>query len=226
MTRCRWFAALAVLAGMMAGTSAIAGAQAQSNPWWVDRFPPTAAEEFGDVELRENGRLSVQYPLVRFYGLAEHELFVLTGQDLLSFCAGHTPQSQELITYRADGEFVQRTPAGGSEIVTYVYDSGPIDGLPWLLNACSAWQEDGTPPPSPLATGFTTLRMNSNPNLPIWTSGDQATGFFRNGVSGVVTDAAGSEWELRTFVSFPLTGEEQGPPAFVRHEVDLVPLAQ
>lgn len=226
MSKFRWIVAIVALTGLIAGTSATAGAQDRSNPWWVDRFPPVAGDGFSEPELRENGRVSIQYPLLRFYGLAEHEMFVMTGMDLLSFCSGQAPQVQELITYREGGEFVQRTPAGGVEVPTYVYDTGPVDGFPWLLNNCEAWSVDGTPPPSPVASGFTTLRMNSNPDLPIWASGDQATGFFRNGVTGVVTDSDGNEWDLLAFASFPLTGEEQGPPAFVRHDVELTPAVE
>ena len=169
--------------------------------------------------------MSFEFPLSRFYGLAEHGMFVISGEDLLSFCAGNDPRGHELITYRAGGKFVTKTPAGGVELPTYVYDTGGIEGFPWMLMACEAWAVDGTPPPTPMATGFTTLRMRSNPDVPLWSAGDQPTGFYRNGLTGQVTDADGVVYDLRTFASFPITGEEQGPPAFVRHEVSLTAAA-
>lgn len=208
-------------------TNTVAGAQERTNPWWLDRNPvaPELADQVKILEVRPNGRVSFEFPLSRFYGLAEHGMFVISGEDLLSFCAGNEPRGHELITYRANGQYVTKTPAGGLEVATYVYDTGGVEGFPWMLMACEAWAVDGTPPPTPVATGFTTLRIRSNPDAPLWSAGDQPTGFYRNGLTGQVTDAAGVVHELRTFASFPLTGNEQGPPAFVRHEVSLTPVA-
>lgn len=208
--------------------SAMAGAQEQTNPWWLNRYPVASdlADQVQILEVRPNGRVSFEFPLSRFYGLAEHGMFVIAGEDLLSLCAWeYSPRGYELITYRAGGKFVTRTPVGGVELPTYVYDTGGMEGLSWAFMACDAWDADGTPPPTPMATGFTTLRIRSNPDVPLWSAGDQPPGFYRNGLTGQVTDADGAVYDLRTFASFPLTGEEQGPPDFVRHEVSLTAAA-
>lgn len=220
--------ALAVLTifGLVSISGATLAAQEQANPWWVDRFEvaPELAEHVEILEVRPNGRVSFELPLTRFYGLAEHDFVVIANEDLLSFCIGDVEKSQELITYRAGGKFVTKTAPGGIELPTYVYATGgAIDGLDFMFNACDAWADDGIAPPAPTYSGFTTLRVNSNPDIPMWASADQPTGVYRNGLRGVVSDSDGNQFDLSTFASFPLTGLEQGPPAFVRHEVAVTP---
>ncbi|MFT7649255.1 MAG: hypothetical protein ACI8Y4_004016 [Candidatus Poriferisodalaceae bacterium] len=133
----------------------------------------------------------------------ENPWWVDRWDDLLSFCSGDGEPTQELITYRAGGKFVARTAPGGIELPTYVYETGPVDGLPWMFGVCDAWANDGIAPPAPLYTGFTTLRVNSNPDIPMWASADQPTGHYRNGLRGVVSDSDGNQFDLSTFVSFP-----------------------
>ncbi len=209
--------------GLGVAGSSSAGAQ-DSNPWFVDRFE--VADEYGNdariLEVRANGRVVFEIPILHFYGLPFHDYGVVTGGDLLDFCTGDVPE-QELITYRQDGQFVSRTGPGGLQMPTYVYDKQGLDVFSFMFGACEAWFNDGTPLPQPIASGFTTLRELSNPDVPLWSQVGQPTGFHRNGVSGIVADADGNEFEVSTFVSFPLTGQEQGPPDFVRHEVSFTP---
>jgi hypothetical protein len=183
------------------------------------------ADDVEILEVRPNGRVSFEFPLSYFYGLAEHRLVAIAGEDLLSFCIGDVPKTHELVTYRASGQFVTTTAPGGIELPTYVYETGDVDGLPLMFGACEAWATDGIAPPAPLYSGFTTLRMRSNPDVPLWSSVEQPTGHYRNGLRGVVSDSDGNQFDLSTFVSFPLTGLEQGPPDFVRHEVTVTPSA-
>ncbi len=220
--------ALAVL--MIFGLVSVSGptlaAQEQENPWWVDRWEvaPDWDGHAEILEVRPNGRVSFEFPMTRFYGLAEHDFVVIANEDLLSLCIGEIEKSQELVTYRAGGKFVTKTPPGGIELPTYVYATGgDIDGLDFMFAACDAWADDGIAPPAPTYSGFTTLRVNSNPDIPLWASFDQPAGFYRNGLQGVVSDSDGNMFDLSTFTSFPLTGLEQGPPAFVRHEVSVTP---
>lgn len=210
--------------GLGVASASVAGAQV-SNPWFVDRFP--VADGYGDdariLEVRPNGRVSFEIPIQHFYGLPFHDYGVVTGGDLLDFCTGDVPE-QELITYREDEQFVSRTGPGGIELPTYVYDKQGLDVLSFMIGACEASFTSGEPLPQPIASGFATLRERSNPDIPMWAQVGQPTGFHRNGVTGIVADADGNQFDLSTFVSFPLTGQEQGPPDFVRHEVSLTPV--
>lgn len=214
--------AVLVLGTTLAATSTAGAQEERANPWFVDRFEPVGPAEI--LEVRENGRVAFEVPTGRFYGVSTHDFFVISGRDLTGFCLGDEPRSHTLIGFREDGEFVMRTPAGGIDVATYVYPIDGVDGLDFAFSACAAWEADGTPLPTPIASGFSTLRINSNPDIPFWATGpDQAPGFYRNGLTGTLTDADGNLWDLATFASFPLTGEEQGPPAFVRHDVSLTP---
>lgn len=215
-------AVMAVAASMAVATTA--GAQERDNPWFVDRYPASGLSEI--TEIRPNGRVAFTTPLGRVYGDAQHDFFVMTGGDLTGFCFEDPPRIHEMIGYRANGEFVMRTPAGGTTVATFVYPSSGTDFFTWAFGACEAFFTDGTPLPTAVASGYATLRINSNPSIPIWASEtDQPTGFYRNRVNGTLTDAEGNLWEVATSVAFPLTGEEQGPPAFVRHDVSLTPQA-
>lgn len=215
-------AVMAVAATMaLAGT---AGAQEQDDPWFVDRFPAVGLSEINEV--RPNGRVSFTTPLGRVYGDSSHDFFVMTGGDLTGLCFDEPPRSHELIGYRANGQFVMRTPSGGATVATFVYPSNGEDFFTWAFGACDAFFNDGTPLPTAVASGYATLRINSNPAIPIWAAPvDQPPGTYRNGVSGTLSDAEGNLWDLETRVVFPLTGQEQGPPAFVRHDVSLTPQA-
>lgn len=226
----RTLVAIVSLLGLVAGliaTSTMAGAQERENPWWVDRYPvaPDLVSAIGELDVRPNGRVAFDFPLGRVYGLPVDGIFVVTGADLLTFCLGDELRSEQLITFRQNGRFVTKTPPGGLVVSTYVYDTGGVEGFTWMFTACEAWAADGTPPPSPIATGFTTLRIRSNPSVPLWSAGDQPPGFYRNGLTGQVTGADGTVYDLHTFASFALTGEEQGPPDFVRHEVTMTEVA-
>ncbi len=225
--RCVALAVLMTFSMVSVSSATVVAAQESANPWWLDRWEvaPELSDHVRIVEVRPNGRVSFEFPMSRAYGLADHGLAVIAGEDLLSFCTGELDlvKTVELVTYRSGGEFVTRTAPGGVELPTYVYESGPVDGLPWMFGVCEAWAVDGVAPPAPVYSGFTTLRMRSNPDLPFW-AGDQLTGHYRNGLQGVVSDSNGNQFDLSTFVNFPLTGLEQGPPDFVRHEVTVSPV--
>ena len=175
-------AVLTIAATMAIASSA--GAQTQDNPWFVDRFPAEGLSEI--TEIRPNGRVAFTTPLGRVYGDSSHGFFVMTGGDLTSFCLDDAPRSDTLIGYRADGEFVMRTPAGGTDVATFVYvNPGVDDFFAWAFGACDAVANDGTPLPSPIASGIATMRINSNPEIPLWAATvDQPPGDYRNGVTG------------------------------------------
>lgn len=214
--------AMLILGTTLAATSTAGAQEERANPWFVDRFEPAGLGEI--LEVRENGRVAFQVPTGRIYGDETHDFFVITGGDLTNFCLGQPPRSHTLIGFREDGEFVMRTPAGGIDVATFVYPVDGINGIAFPITACEAWATDGTPLPTPIASGFSTLRINSNPEIPFWATGpSQADGFYRNGLTGTLTDAEGNLWDLSTAVRFTFTAADENPEDFVRHDVSLTP---
>ena len=149
--------------------------------------------------------MAFSIPFARVYGDATHDFYVVTNGDLTDFCADEVPPLETLIGYREDGEFVMRTPPGGADVSTYAYvrPEGNDDIFEWIGQQCEAFFVDGTPLPTPVASGFTSLRVNTNPDIPFWASEVPIAGFYRNGATGSLTDAEGNLWDLSTRAVFP-----------------------
>ena len=210
-----------VIVGGTLSIASVAGAQDQANPWFVDRFEPVGSAEI--TEVRTNGRVAFEIPTARVYGDASHDFWVLAGIDLMDVCLGNTEPAETLITYRENGRFVLRSPAGGIDVSTYVYPRTGDDVFAWFGEVCEGWAVDRTPLPAPVASGIATLRILSNPDVPTWSTEFQPGGVFRNGVEGTLADADGNLWNVSTRVVFPFDPERQGPPEFVTHDVSLTP---
>ena len=185
--------ALAVLVGAV--VAAPAGAQ---DPGIPDLGPDTTL-----INERPNGKLIVETPIGRIYGNLPGEapdgLFVITGDAIEKACTSTAPPLHRMVLVpQANGKWTVKTPAGGTQVFAYVYDTD-LGGDDFFGAMCGGMFENGTPPLAPLAVGMVTLE-NRDRNIADITTALSGTGPFNaslnNSITGLVSDRDGNVFEL------------------------------
>ena len=99
---------------------------------------------------------------------------------------------------RRIGKWTVKTPAGGTQVFAYVYDTD-LGGDDFFGAMCGGMFENGTPPLAPLAVGMVTLE-NRDRNIADITTALSGTGPFNaslnNSITGLVSDRDGNVFEL------------------------------
>lgn len=193
----RRFIALVGVVAVLVGAVVAAPANAQ-DPAIPDLGPDTTL-----INERLSGRLVVETPVGRIYGNLPGEapdgLFVITGDSIEQACMGAVPPLHRMILVpQANGKWTVKTPAGGTQVVAYVYDTD-LGGDAFFGAMCGGLFEDGTPPLAPLAVGLVTLE-NRDRNIVDITTALSGTGPYaaslNNSVIGLVSDRDGNIFEL------------------------------
>lgn len=182
-------------------------AQAHSGPlrsWRKRRYAAAAAATLTLVtgatsvaHAEPQGHVRTDIGVGYFYGtIGEAEnVAVLTGGTAEEFCDADPDQpfdaepgsAQGRLFFRTDGSLDIHVNSRQQPI--HLYDTGPLDGPPWINQFCAAYFA-GEPTPEPFATGTAHLKVRTS------VISDDLIDVF-NSINGTATAADGTHYKLR-----------------------------